>query len=132
MTAGSVAPDFRHGAWLVDLSATRDGVQVVEAIAAAVGIANDITDEDLTISLERMLRTRRVLLILDNFELVLEALGRARTAQDVWLLEHPRDNPIRTPRLAGARIAMPAVWSRATLTACAMGAFLMQTIAGRE
>jgi non-specific serine/threonine protein kinase len=73
MAADTVTPDFRDGVWFVDLSATRDGRQVVEAIAAAVGIANDNTDEALTISLERMLRTRRVLLILDNFEQVLEA-----------------------------------------------------------
>ena len=73
MAGDSAAGEFRDGVWFVDLSPTRDPAQVVQAIAATVGIADDANKEDLVASLQRVLHGRRSLLILDNFEQVLAA-----------------------------------------------------------
>jgi predicted ATPase/DNA-binding CsgD family transcriptional regulator len=73
MAGDSAASEFRDGVWFVDLSVTRDSAQVVQAIAATLGIADDANEHDLAAALQRVLHGRRSLLILDNFEQVLAA-----------------------------------------------------------
>lgn len=62
--ARSLRDDFADGAFLVELAPVRDAHLVAPAIAEAVGARDDLEDA---------LRARRALIVLDNFEHVLEA-----------------------------------------------------------
>ena len=64
--AARLVDNFRDGVYLVDLSALRDPALVPAAIADVLA-AGDVSE------LERRLQGRRVLLVLDNFEHLLEA-----------------------------------------------------------
>src|SRR5262245_51189710 len=75
----ALAPAFSHGARFVDLAAVRDPALVVPAVAAALDLreAEGGTEvRPVAARLERVLRQRRLLLVLDNFEQVLEAAPR--------------------------------------------------------
>jgi predicted ATPase/class 3 adenylate cyclase len=67
---------FDDGTFFVDLSATRDGVSVLAAIARTIGLS-DTRDESVFDELTRQLRDQRVLLVLDNFEQVTAAAPTA-------------------------------------------------------
>ncbi|MDF2760055.1 MAG: adenylate/guanylate cyclase protein, partial [Thermomicrobiales bacterium] len=69
--AADVLEDFPDGVWFVDLSVLDDPILVPPAIAGALGVRE--AGSELTQRLARMLGERRLLLILDNFERVLEA-----------------------------------------------------------
>lgn len=71
-TARAAAPDFDDGAVFVDLSAVHDPERVPNRIAQALGV-HDTGDAPLTEQLATALRDRHILLVLDNFEQVLEA-----------------------------------------------------------
>jgi predicted ATPase/DNA-binding SARP family transcriptional activator len=62
--ATELAQDFPDGAWWVSLARVRDAGRVVPAIADALGVSEP---------LDRYLPERRALLLLDNFEHVLDA-----------------------------------------------------------
>jgi predicted ATPase len=62
--AGELVPDFEHGVWLVDLSALRDHELVLGAIAGVLGART---------SVEEHVSNRELLLVLDNFEQVVDA-----------------------------------------------------------
>ena len=62
--ARSLRDGFPDGAFLVELAPVRDARLVAAAIAEAVGVRDD---------LEQAMRARRALIVLDNFEHVLEA-----------------------------------------------------------
>src|SRR5829696_2875201 len=70
--AGDVAPFFTDGTVFVDLAPIADPTLVVSAIAQTLGVlesgATEIVDR-----LKRRLRDQHVLLVLDNFEHVIEA-----------------------------------------------------------
>jgi len=68
--------EFAHGVWFVPLAAIRDPALVLPAIAAALGI-KESTGLPIAQALEDYLRERRLLLILDNFEQVVEAASQA-------------------------------------------------------
>ena len=86
--AAEVVDDFPHGVWWVPLAAVRDPEQVLSAIAGAIG-----ADE-----LVAHLRGQRALLLLDNFEQVVEAAPALaellREAPGVALLVTSRE-PLR-------------------------------------
>jgi predicted ATPase/transcriptional regulator with XRE-family HTH domain len=63
---------FADGAFFVDLAATRDHELVITAIAQALGI-REIGGRPLAESLQDYLHDKRVLLLLDNFEQVVDA-----------------------------------------------------------
>ena len=63
---------FRDGVFVVDLSAISDAALVPSAIAAALGLRED-PGRDVVDSLTDHLRERHLLLVLDNFEQVVEA-----------------------------------------------------------
>jgi predicted ATPase/class 3 adenylate cyclase len=63
---------FEDGVYFVDLSAAREAHAVFEAIARAVGLTGS-SDEQLLDGLRDELRGRHMLLLLDNFEQVMEA-----------------------------------------------------------
>ena len=65
-------PDFEHGAFFVDLSPLSDGTLIPQAVAQAIGVKEE-TDKTTTESLVACLRTRSLLLVLDNCEHLVEA-----------------------------------------------------------
>jgi len=62
--AAEVVEDYEHGVWWVGLQAVRDADLVLPTIASTIGASGD-PDEDIG--------TRRMLLLLDNLEQVVEA-----------------------------------------------------------
>jgi len=70
--ADRVADEFPGGVVFVDLAPVHDPAFVVNAIAAALGV-RDTGDAPLAEKLETAVRNRRLLLVLDNFEQVLDA-----------------------------------------------------------
>ncbi|HEX6518869.1 MAG TPA: tetratricopeptide repeat protein, partial [Streptosporangiaceae bacterium] len=71
-TAAMVAPTFPDGVWYVPLEPISDAELVVSAIAKVLGI-KESTGQPLLQSLREFLRQRQLVLLLDNFEHVLEA-----------------------------------------------------------
>jgi predicted ATPase len=65
---------YRDGVWFVSLAVAGTGDQVVPLVAAEFGAA-EATDEPLADTLERWLRDRELLLVLDNCEPVVEAVA---------------------------------------------------------
>src|SRR3954447_26087623 len=70
--ARAAAQDFDDGAVFVDLSAVQDPKRVPNRIAQALGV-RDTGDAPVMDNLVTALRDRRILLVLDNFEQVLDA-----------------------------------------------------------
>jgi predicted ATPase len=70
--ARAALPDFADGAFAVELSALRVPEHVAPQIAEALGV-NEAPGARLAESLERFLADKRMLLVLDNFEHLLEA-----------------------------------------------------------
>ena len=73
-TAEQVAKDFPDGVWFVDLSSVPDAEGVGPAAASALGLAGDGLSGAAD-TLRAFTRTRRMLLILDNCEHVLDAVA---------------------------------------------------------
>jgi predicted ATPase/class 3 adenylate cyclase len=74
-----VAESFPDGVWLVELAPLADAALVPDAVAAAVG-ARGGTGQPIHPALLAFLRTRRLLVILDNCENLLEACARLADA----------------------------------------------------
>jgi DNA-binding SARP family transcriptional activator len=70
-TAERVAGDFPDGVWFVDLTSVQDAAGVGAAAASALGLAGDGVSGAAD-TLRAFTRTRRMLLILDNCEHVLD------------------------------------------------------------
>lgn len=70
--AAGLVERFADGVFLIDLAPSRDSAVVVSAIARPLGV-RDIGGRPLFETLKEHLRSRRVLLVLDNFEHVLPA-----------------------------------------------------------
>src|SRR5215208_5412556 len=64
---------FEDGVFFVDLSPVRDAEAVFQAVVRAVGVSAS-TDEPPLAVLKQALRGRRLMLVLDNFEQVMEAV----------------------------------------------------------
>jgi predicted ATPase/class 3 adenylate cyclase len=71
-SAGRVAPEFRDGVWFVGLESVADPSQVPAAVAAAVKV-REVGGKPAAAVLVDHLRTRQCLLVLDNFEHLLDA-----------------------------------------------------------
>jgi non-specific serine/threonine protein kinase len=67
-----VAPAFRDGVWFVDLSAVSDPAGVLPAIAAVLGVTEQAGRTRVT-ALTTYLHGKQQLLVVDNFEQVVEA-----------------------------------------------------------
>jgi predicted ATPase/class 3 adenylate cyclase len=72
--AAEVLPEFREGAWLCELAAIRDPDGVVGALAAVFGVTAR-AGQSLEESLVEFLRTKQLLLVVDNCEHLLEAVA---------------------------------------------------------
>ena len=71
--AVAAMPSYRNGVWFVSLAAG-NGHGVVPLVAAALGVP-EATDEPLADTLEHWLRDRELLLVLDNCEAIVGAVG---------------------------------------------------------
>ena len=69
--AASLVPTFADGVWLIRLATVNDGKRLFEAAAEVLRVS-DRAGEDIADTLERWLRDRDLLLILDNCEHVVE------------------------------------------------------------
>ena len=88
---------YEHGAWLIDLAPLADPRLVPSALATVLGF--DIRSDDPVPGLVGALRDRRLLLVLDNCEHVIEAAAALavailRGAADVHILATSRE-PLR-------------------------------------
>jgi predicted ATPase/class 3 adenylate cyclase len=94
--AADVLPRFRDGAWLVELAPVVDPGAVVEVVASALGVTQR---QGLTLSASVIdfLRAKRLLLVLDNCEHLLDAV--ARFADEV-IDSCPRVSVVATSREA--------------------------------
>jgi predicted ATPase/class 3 adenylate cyclase len=72
--AGEVLPRFREGAWLCELAAVRDPDGVVAAVAAVFGVTAR-AGRSLQDALVEFFGTKQLLLVVDNCEHLLEAVG---------------------------------------------------------
>ncbi len=72
--AADVLPRFREGAWLVELDRVRDPTVVVDVVAAVFGVPRR-PDLDLVETLASFLRSKELLLVLDNCEHLLGAVA---------------------------------------------------------
>ena len=70
--AADLRSEFTDGVYFVPLASIRDPILVIAAIAQALGL-QDIGSQPLAERLVDVLRTRQTLLVLDNFEQVVEA-----------------------------------------------------------
>jgi len=70
--AGDLAGDFADGIYFVALASVRDPEQVAPTIAQELGI-EEMAGQSLLTHLKNVLRLKRVLLVLDNFEQLLGA-----------------------------------------------------------
>jgi predicted ATPase/DNA-binding NarL/FixJ family response regulator len=69
--AGEVVEDFEDGAWLVDLAPLADPSLAPQAVASALGVREQ-PGRSLTVTLSDYLKTRKLLLLLDNCEHLIE------------------------------------------------------------
>jgi non-specific serine/threonine protein kinase len=98
--AGALRPAYPDGVWLVELAALADPALVPQAVAGAVGVREE-PDRPLLATLTDALRAKRLLLVLDNCEHLLEACARLadallRACPDVRVLATSRE-PLATP-----------------------------------
>jgi predicted ATPase/DNA-binding winged helix-turn-helix (wHTH) protein/class 3 adenylate cyclase len=77
--ARALAADFADGTWFVELAPLTDAMLVAGAIAAALGARAEGDTPPMTL-IESALRGRRVLLLLDNCEHVVDAAAKAAQA----------------------------------------------------
>jgi predicted ATPase/DNA-binding SARP family transcriptional activator len=73
--ADATSPSFEDGVWLVELATVTDPEAVPQAVAAVLNVREEAASP-LTQSIIEHLRERRVLLILDNCEHLLDASAR--------------------------------------------------------
>jgi non-specific serine/threonine protein kinase len=106
---------FPHGVWMVELANLRDPALVAQAVAHAVGY-RDLSARWLVSSLADFLATRRLLLILDNCEHLLDACAVVadallRSCPDLKILATSRE-PLRIGGEATLQVqplSLPAV-----------------------
>jgi predicted ATPase/class 3 adenylate cyclase len=115
--ADSVLPDYADGVWVIELAALHDPSLVPNAVAAALGVHEETVHSVLQETVIGSLRHRRVLLVLDNCEHLVQACAELaevllRACPNVRILATSRE-PLRamgeatwrvTPLLLGARL----------------------------
>jgi predicted ATPase/DNA-binding SARP family transcriptional activator len=125
---GALFPD---GIWLAELAALRDGALVLETIVAALGglaAPRDMTPMPLVETLCATLRSRRVLLILDNCEHLVASCAEVVT---VLLRSCPHLRIFATSREA-LSIAGETVWYVPPLAAPPLGHRDLATLANYD
>jgi predicted ATPase/DNA-binding winged helix-turn-helix (wHTH) protein len=95
--AEELIPNYEHGVWLIDLASVADPRHVPTALASALGL--EIRSDDPLPGLIAAVSDKRMLLVLDNCELVIEAAATLaaailRGARGVQILATSRE-PLR-------------------------------------
>src|SRR4051812_9505661 len=77
--AAEVLPRFADGVWLCELAAAANGDEMVQVVALALGV---VQRQQMTLaeSIVDFLRTREMLVVLDNCEHLLDAVGELADA----------------------------------------------------
>ncbi len=93
--AGDIVPAFPEGVWLVELAAVTDPGLVTQAVAAVLGVREQV-GESLQGTLMASLKGKCLLLLLDNCEHLVSACGQLATAMlrscpDVRILATSRE-----------------------------------------
>ena len=73
--AGEVRTDFRDGVWFVELGELRDESMLVDVVTATLGVRDQSARPSLEVLIE-FLSSRRLLLVLDNCEQVVDAAAK--------------------------------------------------------
>ena len=73
--AAEVVPGFIDGAWLCELAAAPDAESAFQLVAAALGVRQR-PEVSLPVSIREFLRVKRMLIVLDNCEHLLDTAGR--------------------------------------------------------
>jgi predicted ATPase/DNA-binding CsgD family transcriptional regulator len=92
--AGRLVTEYPDGVWLVELAALADGTLVPQAVAAALRVA-EVPGQPLRATLSAALRTRRLLILLDNCE---HLVGACAELADRLLRECPALRILATSR----------------------------------
>jgi len=92
--AGAIAPEFADGCWLVELAPVADGSDVERAVCATLGVSALATSGG--VGLRNYLEHRRLLLVVDNCEHVLDDTARLvdvilNAAADVHVITTSRE-----------------------------------------
>jgi predicted ATPase/DNA-binding SARP family transcriptional activator len=103
--AARLGKAYPEGVWLVDLAGLADPALVVPAIASALGV-HDVPGRSLTRTLTDTLRDRRLLLLLDNCEHLIETCA----AVAATLLRHCPALRVLTTSREPLRVDGEAVW----------------------
>jgi predicted ATPase/DNA-binding NarL/FixJ family response regulator len=103
--AARLAPGFADGAWFVELADVQQPDLVASRIASVIGVVEE-PDRPLLVTLADALRPRRVLIVLDNCEHLIDAC--ARICQRL-LASSPGLKVIATSR-EPLRVAAETVW----------------------
>ncbi|HEY8285503.1 MAG TPA: tetratricopeptide repeat protein [Chloroflexota bacterium] len=130
-TAGKLGGRFQDGIWLVELAALRDGALVAEAIVAALGTLEEPREAagtSLVSALCGFLRSRRVLLVLDNCEHLIAACAEIVMA----LLRGCPDLRILATSREALAIAGETIWYVPPLAAPPLGNPVLTTLARYE
>ncbi|MGH3178475.1 MAG: ATP-binding protein, partial [Streptosporangiaceae bacterium] len=106
--AQQVAARFADGAWLAELAAVRDPARVAAAVAVALGVREE-PGVSVAEAVVRVLVRRQLLLVLDNCEHVIGAVGDLcasllQACDDVRVLATSRE-PLRIAGEAAYRLA---------------------------
>ncbi len=106
--AGDAGPDFEDGVWVAELATATESSGVHRAVAAAVGAVLDPTvdDDAAHAQLVAHLRTKQLLLVLDNCEQVVDAVA---AMADAVLRACPRLHLLATSREV-LRVPGEQVW----------------------
>lgn len=122
-----VGGSFSDGAWFVDLSTATTEKAAIGAVATTLGVAEEPA-RSLVESVAAFVANKRLLLIVDNCEQVLEAIRRG---VDGWMQAAPRTQVLATSReLLGAH--GEAIWPLAPLGRADGGDEAMQLFISRS
>jgi len=93
--AADVLSDFPNGVWFVELATLTDPALVPQTVATVLGLRED-TNRSMTKALTDFLHAKKVLLLLDNCEHVIEAVARLvsellKTCPDVRIIASSRE-----------------------------------------
>lgn len=70
--ANALLPEFAHGVYFIDLAPITDATMVLPTIAHTIGL-RPVNDQQFVPELMQFLASKRILLVLDNFEHVIQA-----------------------------------------------------------
>jgi len=136
--AAAALEDFEDGAWCAELAAIADPELVAQAVASMLGV-KELPGEAICETLATHVANRRMLLVLDNCEHLVDACATLaarllRTAQHLKIVASSREHL----RVAGERVfpvpalAVPAPGAHAEALKCAAVALFVERAASQQ